>query len=76
MNRKQALEKAIEIAGSQEKLAGMTDYSQAAISQMLNRDGMASIKAAMKIEKSLMGKITRYQLRPDIFGTSSKQDHQ
>ncbi len=68
MNRKQALEKAIELAGSQEKLASMSDYSQAAISKMLN-DGMASIKAAKAFEEALDGQITRYQFRPDFFGS-------
>lgn len=69
MNQREALEKAIELAGSQEKLAGMTGYTQGAISQMLNREGKASIKAALQFEDALEGKVTRYQLRPDFFGS-------
>lgn len=75
MNQLEALEKAIELAGSQEKLASMSDYSQAAISQMLNRDKKASIKGAVKFEKALHGQITRYEFRSDFFGSPPPQDH-
>lgn len=73
MNKKQSLEKAISIAGSQEKLGSISGFTQAAISKMLNRDGMASIKAAVRFEEALGGKITRYQFRPDFFGNPPQQ---
>lgn len=67
---KEALLAAIANAGSQSKLAkklGLNNSSQ--ISSMLNRDGKASAKYAVKISQATG--VPCHQLRPDIFPAPS-----
>jgi DNA-binding transcriptional regulator YdaS (Cro superfamily) len=70
MTPKEALIKAIEAAGSQEKLASEIGYSQAAISQWLNINGQCPAEAALPIETAISRAVTRFQLRPDIYQAS------
>ncbi|WP_201555806.1 transcriptional regulator [Psychrobacter sp. 72-O-c] len=63
---KQALEKAINNAGSQTNLAkllGLKNASQ--ISSMLNRDGKCSTKYVVKV--SQVTGVPCHELRPDVF---------
>lgn len=65
---KSLIEAAIETAGgSQQKLAEACKVSQQQISYLLKADSI-SAEMAMKIDSATDGKISRQQLRPDIFG--------
>lgn len=63
--KKQPLEKAIEIAGTQVKLACATGYSQNLISLIQLGKRKISAELAVAIENATG--ITRYELRPDLF---------
>ena len=70
--RKAMIAKAIEIAGTQEKLATKSELSQQAISRLLNDDDYGvSASAALKIEAATDGEISRYDLRPDLYGKAA-----
>lgn len=61
-----ALNRAIEIAGSQTNLAEKIGLDKAStISVMVTRDGKASVKWAAKISEATG--VPCHQLRPDIF---------
>ena len=62
------LERAVVIAGSQSALARAIDRSPTAIWKALKRGGKVSAEDAIAIEKATGAKVTRAQLRPDIFG--------
>ena len=63
-----ALARAIEIVGSQDKLAAKLNVSQPLISYWLlrSRKGVTAEWCAA-IERATDGQVTREQLRPDIF---------
>ena len=61
-----ALEKAIEAAGGARKLAAAIGVSAMTISHWKNRGIPA--ERAVQVEGAVGGKVTRYQLRPDLFG--------
>jgi len=64
-----ALDKAIEIAGSQEALGDMIGYSQDAVSiWKTKKGGKVPAEAAPKIDAALNGAVTKNDLRPDIYG--------
>lgn len=60
--------RAVEHAGSQQKLAEGIGCSQQQISYLLHTAGRISVEMAVKIEEATEGKVSRYDLRPDIFG--------
>lgn len=62
------LEGAVELAGSQEKLGDICGVSQPTIWYWLNVLKKTPAEQAPKIETALGGQVTRYQLRPDVFG--------
>lgn len=62
------IERAIEIHGSQAKLADAIGCSQQQISYMLKADRV-SAEMATKIETVTGGKVRRSELRPDLFGS-------
>lgn len=64
-----ALEKAIEIAGSEEKLGELIGYSQPAVNKAKRR-GRPSAEMAAKIDAALAPKITKTELRPDLWPPS------
>lgn len=62
------LERAIRLAGSQEKLGEKIGRSQKIVSHWLVRcRGQVPPVMAVLIEKALNGQVTRHELRPDIF---------
>lgn len=61
------LSRAVEIAGSQHKLAEAIGYSQHAVWHALRR-GRVSAEMALKIEKVTAGEVSAADLRPDLFG--------
>jgi DNA-binding transcriptional regulator YdaS (Cro superfamily) len=63
----QALHRAIQIAGSQAELARRIGKSQAHVAQWLRRRSVGPT-CCIPIEKAVGGAVTRYELRPDVFG--------
>jgi DNA-binding transcriptional regulator YdaS (Cro superfamily) len=72
MTPKLALETAVKLAGGQSALAKAIGVKQGHIWTMLNREGYAAIDYVVAIEEAVGGKITRFDLRPDIFGAKPK----
>lgn len=62
-----ALKKAIELAGGQSALAKICGVKQQHVWNWINRDKKISPEHVIPIEKGLDGKITRHDLRPDIY---------
>ena len=72
MTELDALKTAIEIIGSQGKLAAALGYSQPSVSDWVNRSGRAPAEAVLDIERLTDGRVSRHQLRPDIYPVESK----
>lgn len=62
------IEAAVELFGSQAKLAQAAGCSQQYISQLLSGKTGLSAEKALAFERATGGKISRIVLRPDIFG--------
>ena len=60
-----ALEKAIEIVGGRRQLAEQLGCSSEAVRQWLDRRIPA--ERVLDIERATGGKVTRYELRPDLY---------
>jgi DNA-binding transcriptional regulator YdaS (Cro superfamily) len=58
---------AVEFAGGQSALARMIGVRQGYVWRWL-QSGRTSPKYCLEIERVTFGKVTRYQLRPDVFG--------
>lgn len=70
--RKRLIADAIKIAGSQKNLAGKIGASQQLISKLLNdNDAEVSATYAMRIDVATAGKISKADLRPDLFGKAA-----
>lgn len=68
------IKKAIQICEGQEKMASDLGLrSQGSISQWVTGRRPLPPKHCIKIEQLTDGEVTRYQLRPDIFGTAPSQ---
>jgi DNA-binding transcriptional regulator YdaS (Cro superfamily) len=73
-----ALSKAIELAGGQAALAEQLGISRAAVNQWVK--GLAGERGGrpvpagrcIAIEKIVAARVTRYDLRPDIFGEAQR----
>lgn len=63
----EALKKAIELSGGQVSLAGKIGRTQQHISWCLCGLGRISAEDAIRIERAVDGKVSRRDLRPDIF---------
>lgn len=61
----EALQKAIQIAGSQQALAKMVGKTQGHVSQWLRRGGRVPPNLVLRIEKATG--VDRKRLRPDLF---------
>jgi len=59
--------KAIEIAGSQAKLAELGGVSQQGISFALNESKQCSAELAVAIHRATDGQVGKHELRPDMF---------
>lgn len=62
------IQKAVELLGSQQKLAEAAGVSAQAVSFWVAGARMISPECAIKIEQATEGAVTRNHLRPDIFG--------
>lgn len=61
------LERAIAEVGSQAELARRIGKKQAHIWNWLNRDKAVPAEAVLPIEEATGGKVTRHELRPDLY---------
>jgi DNA-binding transcriptional regulator YdaS (Cro superfamily) len=61
-----AVERAIQICGSEARLAWLVGYTQSAITHARNR-GNISAELAVSIEAVTDGRVKRIWMRPDIF---------
>ncbi|GEP59497.1 helix-turn-helix domain-containing protein [Reyranella soli] len=69
-----ALLEAIKDAGGQGKLAAKIGKRQGHIGNWLHRDKKVPAEACAAIELATSGKVTRYDLRPDVFGPKPGRD--
>jgi DNA-binding transcriptional regulator YdaS (Cro superfamily) len=67
---------AIEIVGSQKKLAEAAGCEQQTISKLLNRQRRISAEIAVAIDKATEGRVSKHTLRPDIFEAAAPAEHQ
>jgi DNA-binding transcriptional regulator YdaS (Cro superfamily) len=63
-----ALRKAVELAGGLSGLARAIGAKQQHVWNWLNRDGKPAAEYVLAIESAVEGQVTRYELRPDVFG--------
>ena len=69
---KNPLQKAVEITGGQTGLAKLIGIRQSHVWNWLNRSlGIVPAEYCIKIEQATRGLVTRYDLRPDVFGEST-----
>lgn len=66
------LERAIKIAGNQAALARLVKKDPGHIA-MWKKRGKVPPDAVISVEEATGGKVTRYDLRPDIFGAAPKR---
>ena len=62
------IEKAVEVAGGQTALATSLGIKQAHVWNWLNRGTPVTASLCVAIERATGGAVTRYELRPDVFG--------
>ncbi|MGQ3674276.1 transcriptional regulator [Xanthobacter sp. TB0139] len=62
------ISRAVQIRGSQLKLAQAAGCSQQQISFLLSRARRISAEMALRIEAATDGAVSRHDLRPDVFG--------
>lgn len=62
------LQRAVAIAGGQVALATKLGLKQGHVWWWLHRAKKVPAERCMAIERATGGKVTRYQLRPDVFG--------
>ncbi|MEF2147761.1 transcriptional regulator [Aquilutibacter rugosus] len=62
------IQTAIEICGSRAELANRLGLTASAVSQWANGTRPVPPVQCIPIEEATSGKVTRYQLRPDVFG--------
>jgi DNA-binding transcriptional regulator YdaS (Cro superfamily) len=72
ISEREALERAIELAGGQQALANKISTSEQKVTQQsvswwLNETGKAPAEKVLPIEAAVNGAVTRHQLRPDIY---------
>jgi DNA-binding transcriptional regulator YdaS (Cro superfamily) len=65
------LEEAVKLAGSQAKLAEKIGLSQQGVSYIMNRSEAVPAEVAVAIDRFTEGKISKRELRPDLFGEAA-----
>jgi DNA-binding transcriptional regulator YdaS (Cro superfamily) len=70
----QALKKAIKEVGGQATLARLIGKRQGHIGNWLHRDKKVPAEVCADIEAATGGKVTREELRPDVFRTTPSID--
>lgn len=68
---KTAIQKACEAAGNQASLARMLGISETAVGKWVKR-GFPPAERVLAIEEAVGGKVTRHELRPDIYPLSEE----
>lgn len=69
----QALDRAVALLGTQNALASTLHVRSASISGWRRR-GKVPAERCTAIEQATAGQVTRYQLRPDVFGPGPLAD--
>jgi len=69
------IEKAVSLSGSQSELARRIGVRQGTLWKWI-RKGIVPAEYAISIESAVKGKVTRYQLRPDVFGPAPIKSNQ
>lgn len=64
---KTPIEKMIEIVGSQAELARACGVRHQAVQKWIKK-GRVPAERVLAVEKATQGRVTRYELRPDVFG--------
>lgn len=64
------LSRAIAAVGGQSKLARLIGKTQGHISSWLRRDAKVPAECVLAVEAACEGAVTRYELRPDIYGAA------
>jgi DNA-binding transcriptional regulator YdaS (Cro superfamily) len=73
MNHTSHIQRAVEICGGTQKaLADKVGLTQPGVHWLLNNSGNISVETALKIEAATEGKVSRHDLRPDIFPKSTE----
>ena len=70
MNSQSLIQKAIEIFGTEAKLAEAVGVKQPSINAA-KRASRVSAELAARIHKATNGQVSREQLRPDLFGDAA-----
>jgi DNA-binding transcriptional regulator YdaS (Cro superfamily) len=65
---------AIQIAGSQKRLANECGCSQQLISSLATGERAVKAELAHKIDSATNGRVPKHKLRPDIFDPPAKQE--
>lgn len=64
----QNIQKAVEVLGSQAAMAKAVGVSQPFVNDMLHSRKRVPAELCQKMEAATNGAVTRYELRPDVFG--------
>jgi DNA-binding transcriptional regulator YdaS (Cro superfamily) len=67
-----AIDNAVKILGGQTAMARVLGVSQARVWNWVHRDQKIPGEFVLPIEEATDGRVSRYELRPDIFGASPK----
>lgn len=67
MKQPTPLERAIEIAGGQAALAALLKTNPQNVWNWLNRDERVPAEQAIPIEAATGGKVSRHEIRPDLY---------
>lgn len=70
MEKQTPIERAVAIVGTQSALAAHLGVSRQFINQLYNGTRQVPPKMVLDVERATGGNVTRYELRPDIFGDS------
>lgn len=70
----EALERAVDLAGGQTALATVLGVAQGRVWNWLNRDQRVPAEMVIPIEAATDGKVSRHDLRPDIYPRETTTD--
>lgn len=73
MTMQDHIRRAVEMSGSQAKLAEAAGCSQQYVSLLIRGEGRISAEMALAFERATGCAVSRYDLRPDIFGDAPIQ---
>lgn len=73
MDTQTHIRKAVDLLGSQKKLADAIGCSQQHISLLIRGEVNTTAEMAAKIHKATGGKVPMAEIRPDVFGEAGKR---